>query len=143
MENPRVIQLPKSGLIRWLAISLVVILGICCTVVFMLPLALKDAQYLNTSIHLSQTGVIMPGTVSAVEASDTNPNDPGDVTYYRLTVEYTVDGKTYSIRNQQFISGYGVGDSIDVIYDPADPSIAQVNIFFERWVDPIGELSPF
>jgi hypothetical protein len=138
-----VIELPKNGPLRWIGIGLVFVIAICCVVVSMLPFALDDTFYLKKSIHLRQTGVIIPGTVSAVQASDTNPNDPGDITYFRLTVEYTVDGKTYSVRNQEFISGYGVGDSIDVIYDPADPATAQVDIFSERWFDPIMEMSPF
>ena len=143
MDNPRVIELPKNGPPRWIGLALVFVIAVCCIVVSMLPFALDDTFYLKTSVHLSQTGVIIPGTVSAVQASDTNPNDPGDITtYYRLTVEYTVDGKTYSVRNQKFIGGYGVGDSINVIYDPNDPTIAQVDIFSERWFDPIIEMSP-
>jgi hypothetical protein len=57
-------------------------------------------------------------------------------------VEYTVDGQTYTVRNQKFVNGYDVGDPIDVIYDPANPTISQVDIFSERWFDPIMELIP-
>jgi hypothetical protein len=142
MENQRVIELPKSGLIRGLVLTGVFILAACCLVVFMLPLALDDAQYLNTSIHLSRSGVIVPGTVTELEASYDNPNTSDQVSYI-LTVEYVVDGQTYSVRNQDYINGYGKGDTIDVIYDPEDPSIAQVNLFWERWISPIIEMIPF
>lgn len=142
MDNQRVVELPKSGLIRWLVIAGVLILAACCLVVFMLPFALDDAQYLSRSIHLSRQGVIVPGVVTEVEESDTNDSG-NEQTFYRLTVEYTVDGVTYSVRNQEFISNYYVGDTIDVIYDPADPATAQVDIFSERWIDPILEMIPF
>lgn len=142
MENQRVVEVPQGGLIRWLVISMVVVFALCCLVVFMLPFALDDAQYLSKSIRLSGQGVITTGVVSEVEESDTNSSG-NEQTFYRLTVEYTVDGQTYSIRNQKFISNYYTGDTIEVIYDPADPSIAQVNIFSERWIDPIIEMIPF
>ncbi|MCE9647255.1 MAG: DUF3592 domain-containing protein [Chloroflexi bacterium] len=142
-NNPRVIVLPKSGPIRWLAFLLIFVCLSCSLVVFMLPLALDDSLYLNKSLHLRKVGVIVPGTVTEAEPSDTNDNDPSDVTYYRLTVEYSVDGRTYSVRNQKFIGGYGMGDSINVIYDPNDPSISQVDLFSERWFDPLIELIPF
>jgi len=66
-----------------------------------------------------------------------------DFVSYRLTVEYTVDGQTYTVRNQRYVDGYGVGDPVEVIYDPADPSISQVDFFQERWFDPLVEMLPF
>lgn len=146
MDNPRVIELPKSGPLRWIGIGLVFVIAICCVVVSMLPFALDDTFYLKKSIHLRQTGVIVPGTVSAVESNaDEDEFIIGvpDSVSYRLTVEYTVNDKTYTVRNQKFMNGYEVGDSINVIYDPADPTISQVDIFSERWFDPIMEMMPF
>ena len=146
MNNQRVIELPKSGLIRWLVLGLVAIVGVCCVVVFMLPFALGDAQYLNKSIQLSRTGVTMTGAVSEVEESKSSPvyGTQGREVSYRYTVEYTVGGQTYSVRNQKFTNIlYKVGDPLEVIYDPADPATAQVNFFSERWVDPILAMIPF
>jgi hypothetical protein len=142
MNNPGVVEVPKGGLVRWLVITGVCMLALCCVVGFMLPFALDDAQYLSKSIHLSRNGVTVPGVVAEVEESDTNDSG-NEQTFYRLTVEYTVNGTTYSVRNQEFISNYYVGDTIDVIYDPADPANAQVDIFSERWLDPILEMLPF
>jgi hypothetical protein len=68
-DNPRVIELPKSGPLRWLGIGLVFVITICCVAVSILPFALDDTFYLRTSIHLSQRGVIVPGTVSEVESN--------------------------------------------------------------------------
>jgi Protein of unknown function (DUF3592) len=144
-DNPRVIELPKSGPIRWLGFALVFVVTICCVGVSILPFALDDTQYFRKSIHLRQTGVIVPGTVSEVESNvDKEEFIVGvpDSVSYRLTVEYTVDGQTYTVRNQKFVNGYDVGDTINVIYDPADPTISQVDIFSERWFDPIMELIP-
>jgi hypothetical protein len=145
LDNKRVIELPKSGPVRWLVLILIFFVGACCVVVFMLPFALDDAQYLNKSIQLGRDGIVVQGIVSEIEASEDEDAVIVGIpdTYYRLTVEYVVDGQTYTVRNQKFIKGYGVGDTVDVIYDPADPTVSQVDFFDERWLDPFLELLPF
>jgi hypothetical protein len=112
----------------------------------MLPFALDDAQYFSRSLHLRKEGVVVQGTVSEVESNEDKDafiiGIPDPISY-RLTVEYIVDGQTYTVRNQKFVNGYYVGDAVDVIYDPADPTISQVDFFDERWFDPFLELLPF
>ena len=46
----------------------------------------------------------------------------GDTTYWP-TVEYTVDGRTYTSRLDQGSGSYKMGKTITVLYDPGDPSV--------------------
>ena len=48
----------------------------------------------------------------------------GDDTNYFPTVQYTVDGKTYTSELDQGSGSYKVGKSITVMYDPQNPATA-------------------
>ena len=53
---------------------------------------------------------------------ETESDDDGD-TMYLPTVEYTVDGKTYTGVLDVASGSYKIGNTIKVQYDPADPSV--------------------
>ena len=53
---------------------------------------------------------------------ETESDDDGD-TMYLPTVEYTVDGKTYTCVLDVASGSYKIGNTIKVQYDPADPSV--------------------
>ena len=61
-----------------------------------------------------------------------------DSSVYFPTVEYTVDGKTYTGELDTGSGSYKVGKTITVLYDPNDPSVIHdgsgVGIYFHgRW----------
>ena len=101
-------------------------------------------EILQTSWHLRSVGKLTTGTITDLEAfTDDSPNFP--VRTYKLIVEFDVDGKTYTVKSYStyYVPGdYNLGDPIQVIYDPNDPEIAQVDIFSERWLDPLLKSLP-
>jgi hypothetical protein len=63
----------------------------------------------------------------------------GGCCVYSPVVEFTVNGQTYSFDggNASDPPAYRVGEVVSVIYDPSDPSTAQINKWTERWLFPI------
>ena len=57
-----------------------------------------------------------------ISLDETESDDDGD-TMYLPTVEYTVDGKTYTCVLDVASGSYKIGNTIKVQYDPADPSV--------------------
>ena len=57
-----------------------------------------------------------------ISLDETESDDDGD-TMYLPTVEYTVDGKTYTGVLDVASGSYKIGNTIKVQYDPADPSV--------------------
>ena len=55
--------------------------------------------------------------------TDVRPDSSGDSTVYYPTVEYTVDGKTYTTELDTGSGSYRVGQTISVLYDPAHPAV--------------------
>lgn len=66
----------------------------------------------------SQGFVKTTGTIVALREDSTD-----DSTVYFPTVEYTVDGKTYTGELDTGSGSYKVGKTITVLYDPNDPSV--------------------
>ena len=75
-------------------------------------------------------------TATIVEVRDSYGSE-GDRTYYP-TVEYIVDGKTYTGELNQGSSSYRVGKRIPVLYDPNDPDEVHATGGFEIYILVVG-----
>ena len=122
----------------------VILCGCLCLIALWLLYSSNNLKTLKTSWYLQTHGEVTRGIIAHME--EESGTKPGSGPVYRLVVEYDVDGKTYTVRSYYAygnLAAYEVGDSIDVIYDPDDPGNAQVDIFNERWLDPILSTLPF
>jgi hypothetical protein len=93
---------------------------------------------IQTTLNLQFNGETTTGTVTDLEAFE--GSNPQPQTHYRLTVEYNVDGTTYSITSGFIyppLDHSWEGETMEVIYDPADPAIAMINNPRERWFIPL------
>lgn len=54
------------------------------------------------------------------------------------TIDFDVEGLTYSFRGHVPSNRRFVGERVAVLYSPRDPHDAQVNTFVEFWVHPLG-----
>ncbi|MGX8705458.1 MAG: DUF3592 domain-containing protein [bacterium] len=59
---------------------------------------------------------------------------------YKTTVEYTVDDTTYSQLLDSYSIGYAVGKTIEVLYDPKDPTVVHGGGFMGIYAMGIGTL---
>lgn len=88
----------------------------------------------TVAYRLETTGIVTPGTVTGLEESTTDGS-----TTYSPVVEFTANGQTYTFESDNASSppAYQVGETVNVRYDPADPSTAQIDKLTERWLMPI------
>ena len=56
--------------------------------------------------------------------TDVRMDSTGESMVYYPTVEYTVDGKTYTTELDTGSKSYRIGQTISVLYDPGNPSVA-------------------
>lgn len=84
--------------------------------------------------RLETNGVTTEGIVVGLDESDNEGS-----TVYSPIVEYEVNGRRYTIDGGIASSppAYDVGERVEVLYDKADPSTAQINKWSERWLFPI------
>lgn len=88
-----------------------VVIGIVVIIISIMSLNQQDT-------FTPTTGVIQD--IKEFEELDTN----GDITYtYEVTVDYKVDGKAYTSVMGDYTSDYEVGKTIDILYDPDDPTV--------------------
>jgi hypothetical protein len=101
--------------------------------------ARDSLEILQTSWHLRSNGVLTTGTI--IDLEEVPGVRPDSSATYRLIVAYEVDGTTYAVKSLKPypVPEYNRGDSIQVIYDPDNPEISQVDIFYERWIFPFFE----
>lgn len=85
---------------------------------------------------LEQNGQTTTGIVIDLEESSTNE---GGCCVYSPVIEFQVNGQTYTFEgdNASDPPAYRVGETVPVLYDPADPNTAQINKWGERWLMPI------
>jgi hypothetical protein len=115
-----------------------------CLVSLVFVFTPESTKTILTSLTLQFKGVTTTGVVSEAKAvPDGNP------IYgrfkYQLTVDFDADGKTYSVVSQMHYAPLDhdwVGEPVEVIYNPADPSAALINSFNERWMFPLAEVLP-
>lgn len=126
-------------------IAFVVILFSCfCLIAVTYAFNREQVEILQTSFQLQSNGQTTNGTV--VEVQQIPGIRPESSSSFYLFVEFDVDGKTYQIKSNRFYptrSSSWVGETMPIIYDPLDPSIAQIDSFEERWLYPILDLLPF
>ncbi len=125
-------------------VAIVATLGCCLCMVSVWAIFSRDSlQTLQTSWYLRSNGEITSGTI--VDLEEHSPGDHDTAAMYILVVEYEVGGKKYTVRSRDayYVPDYNKGDIVQVIYDPNDPETAQVDIFYERWFEPILDASPF
>jgi hypothetical protein len=89
-----------------------------------------------TSWQLETQGETTTGTVVRLEESSTSE---GGCCVYSPVVEFQAAGQAYTFdgSNASDPPAYKIGQQVRVRYDPARPSIAQIDSFFERWLFPI------
>lgn len=56
--------------------------------------------------------------------TDVRLDSTGESTIYYPTVEYTVDGKTYTTELDTGSSSYRIGQTLSVLYNPDNPAVA-------------------
>lgn len=90
----------------------------------------------NTAWQLEQTGIATEGTV--VEMEESSSADSGCCVYSPI-IEFSVNGQTYRFEGDVASDPpeYRVGETVPVIYNPADPNTAQINKWVERWLFPL------
>jgi hypothetical protein len=111
----------------------------CATIfanLFFAAFCLWGAYAASISWRLETSGEITTGTVTRLEESKTSE---GYCCVYSPVVEFQVNGQTYSFENDTASSSpdYEIGSEVRILYDPADPNIAQINTFSSRWLFPI------
>jgi hypothetical protein len=88
------------------------------------------------SWSLGRDGQTATGTViKLAESSD----GEGGCCVYSPVVEFQANGQTYTFESDNASNppAYEVGESVSVIYNPADPATAQIDKWSERWLMPI------
>lgn len=111
----------------------------CMTIVanlFFMAFCLWGAYAAFTAYKLDTGGQVTTGTVVRLDESSTQE---GGCCVYSPVVEFQINGQTYTFDggNASSPPAYEVGETIPVIYDPADPNTAQINKWSERWLFPI------
>jgi hypothetical protein len=111
----------------------------CVTIfanLFFAAFCLWGAYAASVSWRLQSSGEITTGVVTRLEESKTSE---GFCCVYTPVVEFEAGGRTYSFEddNASDSSDYQIGNQVQVRYDPADPNIAQINTFADRWLFPI------
>jgi hypothetical protein len=76
--------------------------------------------------------------VGQVVELDASTDSDGDTTYYPI-VEYAVGGKTQRFKSNVGSSppSHRVGDTVNVLYDPENPTDAKIDSFLDVWGGPL------
>jgi uncharacterized protein DUF3592 len=103
---------------------------------FLAAFCLWGAYAAYTSWRLQNEGQTTTGTVVRLEESSSSE---GGCCVYAPVIEFNTNSQTYSFEgdNASDPPAYEVGEVVNVIYDPTDPSTAQINRWSERWLFPI------
>jgi len=121
----------------------VTLCGCVCMIGLWALFAREGIEVVKNSIYLESNGVITTGTI--IDLEEHSGVRPTDSPTYTLVVEFDVDGKTYTIKSYMAYpvsSTNGVGDPVQVRYDPANPETAQIDTFEERWLYPVTDILP-
>ena len=83
--------------------------------------------------QLQTHGITASGTVVQLEEVTDS-----DGTGYRPLIEFKVNDQTYIFKGIYASNPprYNVGDQVNIRYDPANPGVAQIDSYFERWLIP-------
>lgn len=103
---------------------------------FFMAFCLWGVYAVYTSWQLEQNGERATGTVITLEESS---DSDGSCCAYSPVIEFQANGQSYTFESNNASNppAYKVGQSVPVLYDPADPANAQINRWSERWLMPI------
>jgi len=103
------------------AFGLLALCGSCCN---------RTAKFKKTAVEVQGTVIEMKEGISAVY---------GHTVYYPIIRYADTGGQEHTLYSNagSYPPRYAVGDRISVLYDPARPNAAQVNIFTHLWLMPI------
>jgi hypothetical protein len=88
------------------------------------------------SWRLETTGESAQGTVVRMLEQD---DSEGGCCVYVPVVEFSANGSRYTLEGDTASDPpqYEVGETVPVLYDPADPDTAQIDKWLERWLMPV------
>ncbi len=96
------------------------------------------AIILGSYLTFFQTKGFEKTTATIVSIEELPKNFEDEDTSYDVTVEYTVNGQTYREQLNYYSPFFKVGKSIDVRYDPKDPSVVHGGKGFGIYVMVVG-----
>jgi len=95
----------------------------------------------HDAMRFAGTALAAAGTVTSVERVESYDSDTGRTTHtYKPTLRYTAaNGETYTGTTHISSSGYdfAVGETVAILYDPADPADVRVNSFVSLYMLPL------
>ena len=115
--------------------KLVYILGFIFTGVGLL-LTGTEIYIAATTVHFVATASRATGNVFEIKISSSRDTNGDLNTYYSPEIEFTDDGGstiTFVSDVESSYESYSVGDTVPVIYDPANPHHANIDSFFRIW----------
>jgi hypothetical protein len=110
-------------------------IGAICLIPFLFSLIL-GAWLSQKSIALTEDGVSVTATV--IEIGSRDDSDHG-TTYYPIYIFTTEDGVEHTGESSASSThcNYEVGDPIEILYLPDNPSKSQPNSFVNLWLGPL------
>ncbi len=143
MQTENIPNERKTKKINYQISIIILALFFSCLVSFIFLFDADATKLLRATLNLQFNGTVIMGTVSEIrELPNRNPAFPSSD--YQLIVSFEVNGQTYSTISNTYYSPdrEWMGESVNVIYDPADPNTALINNFNERWMFPLVSALP-
>jgi len=111
----------------------------CITVIgnlFFIAFCLWGVYAAYNAWNLSNVGETTTGIVTSLDESS---SAEGGCCVYSPIIEFEANGETYTFEgdNASYPPEYEVGEEVRVIYNPENPSNAQINKASERWLMPV------
>jgi len=94
---------------------------------------------LYTHQQFEKNALTVKGTVVEFQSYESRNKNSSSTTMYTPVFEYEFKGKkyTYVSTSSSNIKEYEVGERLDILVDPENPSEVLVNSFMEKWFLPI------
>ena len=86
--------------------------------------------------QFSKRAIPVSGEVISYSSYESNDDDGGTTTMFTPTFSYTYNGKNYTHASNVSSSGqdYQIGEKVDVLVDPDDPTEVLIDSFWEKWL---------
>lgn len=110
----------------------------CATILgnlFFMAFCLWGAYAAYNSYNLGNNGETTTSIVIELEESDSD----GSCCVYSPIIEFEANGQTYTFEsgNASNPPEYEIGEEVKILYNPENPSNAQINKVSERWLMPV------